>query len=52
MSWTKELHFIKDSVQTVGILLFADGHVARTRTKELPEVLAKQGLPATRMLIP
>jgi prepilin-type N-terminal cleavage/methylation domain-containing protein len=52
MSWTKELHFSKDSVQTVGILLFADGHVARTPTEELPEVLAKPDLPATRMLIP
>jgi prepilin-type N-terminal cleavage/methylation domain-containing protein len=52
MSWTKELHFIKDSVQTVGILLFADGHAARTRTKELPEVLTSQSLTTNRLVIP
>lgn len=52
VSWTKELHFIKESVQPAGVLLFADGHASRTRTKELPEVLAKQGLPVNRMLIP
>lgn len=52
MSWTKELHFTKESKQTLGILLFAAGHVARTPTKELPDVLTKQAIASTRLVVP
>ena len=52
LSWTKELHFTKKTTKPVGILLFADGHVARTRTHELPRNLASQDRSAVLLLIP
>lgn len=52
LSWTKELHFTKKSTKPVGILLFADGHVALTRTHELPQNLASQDRSAGQLLIP
>lgn len=52
MSWTRELHAKADAKQSVGMLLFTDGGVAQTKTKELPDVLTKQALATTRMVIP
>ena len=52
LSWTKELHFTKKSTKPVGILLFVDGHVALTRTYELPQNLASQDRSAGQLLIP
>ncbi|MGC3960247.1 MAG: prepilin-type N-terminal cleavage/methylation domain-containing protein [Verrucomicrobiota bacterium] len=52
LSWTKELHFTKNSSKPVGILLFADGHVARTRTHDLSQNLASPDRSSFRLLIP
>jgi len=52
MSWTKELHWVKNQTETLGVMAFADGHCEAVKAKKLPATFQRQNLAATRLLIP
>lgn len=52
MSWTKELHFVKNSTQTVGVMLFADGHAESVMAHRLGEKFHAQAITTNWLVIP
>jgi hypothetical protein len=52
MSWTKELHHLKNAAQTLGVLVFADGHAEVVMTPRLAEKFQAQAIATNRLAIP
>lgn len=52
MSWTKELHWVKNQKETLGVLAFADGHCEAVKANNLPAAFQLQDLAGTRLVIP
>lgn len=52
MSWTKELHWVKNQKTPVGMLAFVDGHVESVQTGKLPDVFQRQGIKTNQLVIP
>lgn len=52
MSWTKELHWVENQKETLGVLAFADGHCEVVKAKKLPAAFQLKNLAVTRLVIP
>lgn len=52
MSWTKELHHLKNAAQTLGVLVFSDGHAEVVMTPRLAEKFQAQAIATNRLAIP
>jgi prepilin-type N-terminal cleavage/methylation domain-containing protein len=52
VSWTKELHYRKDTTQFIGVMLFADGHAESVMAHRLTEKFQAQATATNRLLIP
>jgi prepilin-type N-terminal cleavage/methylation domain-containing protein len=52
MSWTKELHWVKNQKETVGVLAFVDGHVESVQAGKLPAAFQRQGIKTNQLVIP
>ncbi len=52
LSWTKELHWVKNQTPTLGVLAFADGHCEVVKATTLPATFQRQNLATNRLVVP
>ncbi len=52
MTWTRELHYVKDAMQPSGVLVFADGHAEAVQGPRLPQMFQAQALTTNQLVIP
>ncbi len=52
MSWTKELHDVKNAAQTLGVMVFADGHAEVVKMHRLAEKFQAQAIATNQLIIP
>lgn len=52
MGWTKQLHHVKNTVKTIGVLTFADGHAEAVITPRLAEKFLAQRIATNQLAIP
>lgn len=52
LSWTKELHHVKNAAKTLGVLAFADGHAEAVKTPRLAEKFQAQETATNQLVIP
>lgn len=52
MGWTKQLHHMKNTVKTIGVLTFADGHAEAVVTPRLADKFRAQMIATNQLVIP